>query len=270
MEISGLGASDPFAAAGFGDSVLGKDAFMELLVTQLKHQDPLEPAAEHRDDRAAGRVLVARADDRDERQPGRPRRAPAVERADVATDELERADRPVGEVRPTRTPRQRNPGADVDSVKISGGPRRAEHRRQETCRSCNVLEVSQDPSQTEAPKPRHHHTSARHHHGQLTLHRALGPQDPRELDLRHRQQPGERQHDRASSPSRADLLGPVQHRRCASPRCRPEPSSAAATRCRSASACSSPTSAATSAQGALATTGRTFDLALNGQRSLHD
>jgi flagellar basal-body rod modification protein FlgD len=44
MEISGLGASDPFAAAGFGDSVLGKDAFMELLVTQLKHQDPLEPA----------------------------------------------------------------------------------------------------------------------------------------------------------------------------------------------------------------------------------
>ncbi len=44
MEISGIGASDPFGTAGLGAGALGRDSFMELLVTQLKNQDPLEPA----------------------------------------------------------------------------------------------------------------------------------------------------------------------------------------------------------------------------------
>ena len=45
MEIPGISASAPLATAGAaGESALGKDAFMKLLVSQLRNQDPLAPA----------------------------------------------------------------------------------------------------------------------------------------------------------------------------------------------------------------------------------
>ena len=45
MEIPGISASDPvWGASPSGESQLGKDAFMRLLVNQLKNQDPLAPA----------------------------------------------------------------------------------------------------------------------------------------------------------------------------------------------------------------------------------
>ena len=37
------GAATPATAAAHADSSLGKDAFLNLLVTQLKHQDPMNP-----------------------------------------------------------------------------------------------------------------------------------------------------------------------------------------------------------------------------------
>ncbi len=47
MDIPGISATDPFSALGstnpFGTQDLDRDAFMRLLVTQLEHQDPLEP-----------------------------------------------------------------------------------------------------------------------------------------------------------------------------------------------------------------------------------
>lgn len=42
MDIPGISASDGFFNP-FGASALGRDAFLQLLVTQLEHQDPLEP-----------------------------------------------------------------------------------------------------------------------------------------------------------------------------------------------------------------------------------
>jgi flagellar basal-body rod modification protein FlgD len=44
MQIPGINSNDPLslAAAAGGDN-LGKDAFMNLLATQMKNQDPLEP-----------------------------------------------------------------------------------------------------------------------------------------------------------------------------------------------------------------------------------
>ncbi len=45
MEIPGISASDPQSLSGTqAPDKLGKDSFMELLVTQLKNQNPLEPA----------------------------------------------------------------------------------------------------------------------------------------------------------------------------------------------------------------------------------
>ena len=49
MNVAGTSATDPISTPGatasspHGSSKLGKDAFMNLLVTQLKHQDPLAP-----------------------------------------------------------------------------------------------------------------------------------------------------------------------------------------------------------------------------------
>ena len=43
MEISGISSTDPLAAAFDTTNDLGEDAFMNLLVTQLKNQDPLNP-----------------------------------------------------------------------------------------------------------------------------------------------------------------------------------------------------------------------------------
>lgn len=46
MEIPGISASDPiFGAATTAKSELGRDSFMELLVSQLKNQDPLAPTS---------------------------------------------------------------------------------------------------------------------------------------------------------------------------------------------------------------------------------
>ncbi|MCC7010954.1 MAG: flagellar hook capping protein [Planctomycetes bacterium] len=43
MNISGISANDPLTSSSAQGSALGKDAFMDLLVTQMKNQDPLEP-----------------------------------------------------------------------------------------------------------------------------------------------------------------------------------------------------------------------------------
>jgi flagellar basal-body rod modification protein FlgD len=48
MNVAGTNATDPISTPGGttsapGSNKLGKDAFMNLLVTQLKHQDPLAP-----------------------------------------------------------------------------------------------------------------------------------------------------------------------------------------------------------------------------------
>ena len=47
MQISGISASDPVFGgdADRANETLGKDAFMTLLVEQLKNQDPLQPTA---------------------------------------------------------------------------------------------------------------------------------------------------------------------------------------------------------------------------------
>ena len=46
MQLNGVNSSDPLSlsTAGIQDSALGKDAFMKLLVQQLKNQDPMDPA----------------------------------------------------------------------------------------------------------------------------------------------------------------------------------------------------------------------------------
>lgn len=44
MEINGISASDPIFGSDKTSDDLGKDAFMDLLVTQMKNQNPLEPA----------------------------------------------------------------------------------------------------------------------------------------------------------------------------------------------------------------------------------
>lgn len=45
MDITGISASDPiYGTEGVAQSQLDKDSFMELLVTQLKYQDPLDPS----------------------------------------------------------------------------------------------------------------------------------------------------------------------------------------------------------------------------------
>ena len=46
MEILGTSSSDPIhgAALAAQEKALGKDSFMRLLVTQLSHQDPMDPA----------------------------------------------------------------------------------------------------------------------------------------------------------------------------------------------------------------------------------
>ena len=45
MDIQGISANDPIfgASAQTADETLGKDAFLQLLVSQLQNQDPLEP-----------------------------------------------------------------------------------------------------------------------------------------------------------------------------------------------------------------------------------
>ncbi len=44
MEINGISANDPIFGSQASQSQLDKTAFMDLLVTQMKNQDPLEPA----------------------------------------------------------------------------------------------------------------------------------------------------------------------------------------------------------------------------------
>ncbi len=43
MQIPGISSQDPLSLSGASQSALGKDAFMSLLVTQMKNQDPMEP-----------------------------------------------------------------------------------------------------------------------------------------------------------------------------------------------------------------------------------
>ena len=46
MDIPGISASDPiFGAKSAAQSELGRDSFMELLVSQMKNQDPLSPTS---------------------------------------------------------------------------------------------------------------------------------------------------------------------------------------------------------------------------------
>ncbi len=47
MNINGISASDPIFGSGTtaADDSLGKDAFLQLLVSQLQNQDPLEPTS---------------------------------------------------------------------------------------------------------------------------------------------------------------------------------------------------------------------------------
>ena len=46
MNVSGIGTESPATlASALPDSALGKEAFLELLVTQLKNQDPLNPTS---------------------------------------------------------------------------------------------------------------------------------------------------------------------------------------------------------------------------------
>ena len=47
MDIQGISANDPIfgASAQTADETLGKDAFLQLLVSQLQNQDPLEPTS---------------------------------------------------------------------------------------------------------------------------------------------------------------------------------------------------------------------------------
>ena len=44
MEISGISANDPIFGSQASSAQLDKNAFMDLLVTQMKNQNPLEPA----------------------------------------------------------------------------------------------------------------------------------------------------------------------------------------------------------------------------------
>ena len=44
MDISGISANDPIFGSDVEKSELDKDAFMDLLVVQMKNQNPLEPA----------------------------------------------------------------------------------------------------------------------------------------------------------------------------------------------------------------------------------
>ncbi|MCY3001602.1 MAG: hypothetical protein NTV21_07350 [Planctomycetota bacterium] len=43
MQIDGISSNDPISLSGGKESALGKDAFMSLLVMQMKNQDPMEP-----------------------------------------------------------------------------------------------------------------------------------------------------------------------------------------------------------------------------------
>jgi flagellar basal-body rod modification protein FlgD len=46
MDIPGISSADPLSgAAGYGTQQLDRNAFMQLLVSQLQHQDPLNPVA---------------------------------------------------------------------------------------------------------------------------------------------------------------------------------------------------------------------------------
>jgi len=45
MDIPGISSSDSFSGALSGSQQLDKSAFMKLLVSQLQHQDPMEPVA---------------------------------------------------------------------------------------------------------------------------------------------------------------------------------------------------------------------------------
>lgn len=46
MDITGISANDPiYGTQSAGQGEMGKDAFMDLLVSQLKNQDPLAPTS---------------------------------------------------------------------------------------------------------------------------------------------------------------------------------------------------------------------------------